>query len=338
MAGLRTSWAQCNHYETILGQVPTPSSELDQVELDLGHRLELWETATLWRSSCQGWIKTHLRLVDLAVISHQVTDLWSLANEAQKALPSNPVFEELRCQFRLMQDMTPAIAALQNPHLRSRHWQALSGILGTTLEPEKLMLGIVTELNIVASVSEIQSVSMTATQEHFVQVALEGLDEIWTGAEFTLTSQGENHDEVIVLGPLDHIYAQVDDCLATVSSALASRFAQAHLDAAKEWQVRLLAMQDLLEELASLQKRWTHLDSILSAMDVQKQLASEFAAFQVVDASWKQTLLDLQACPSVNETAANPTILEGLKQNSAMMETIEIDLRDYLETKRMAFP
>ncbi|CAK9070944.1 Dynein heavy chain 6, partial [Durusdinium trenchii] len=138
------------------------------------------------------------------------------------------------------------LEVLQNPHLRSRHWAALSHVLdlkvgkdgaplltfgqaGSPAGPGRVEEHHAVSWNLGAFLPELLAVANRATQEHHIEVALEHLTDIWGGMELPI----ERNEDGIGFASLQLL----QDELAKSQQLVAAAFASAvHGDRAKPWQ------------------------------------------------------------------------------------------------------
>ncbi|CAE7219977.1 DNAH6 [Symbiodinium sp. CCMP2592] len=314
--------------------------DLTDAWLQLQRRLELWRTFEDWQRKCQEWLPSDLLLVDLMLTSKDVTSLWAQAEAAQQELPSNAVFEELQSQLKYMQDLIPVLEVLQNPHLRGRHWKELSVTLDVRLDVShagrpQLALGQAANWNLTKHMANLLAVARRATQEHYVELALENLTRSWSRLELPIVAAPGGALRVESLAALQE---QLQDGLAVVGSSSTSRFAAVHADRVKLWQARFEKVEELLAECCSCQERFRFLEGVFSASELQKQLPTEFLAFQPVESTWKALLQRLAQRPTVVDLALDPQNLQTLRQLGETMDSIIRDLDGFLVTKRQSFP
>ncbi|CAE7217004.1 DNAH6 [Symbiodinium natans] len=337
------------HYQAVLRGDGLVVPDLKDAWLQLQRRLDLWKTFADWQDKCCEWLPSDLLLVDLVMVSKEVTGLWAQAEQAQQELPENDVFEELTHQLKYMQDLVPVLEVLQNEHLRGRHWKELSVTLDVKLSVShlgrpQLAFGQAAAWNLTKHMAGLLTVARRATQEHYVEVALENLTRSWSSAlgprrldlPITGASGASGAGGGLVVGSLEGLQEQLQDGLAVVGSST-SRFAEVHLDRVKLWQSRFDKVQELLEEIGNCQRRHSHLDATFST-ELQNQLPNEFLAFQPVDSTWKALLHRLQQRPQVVDLALDPQNLQTLRQLGETMDTILRDLEGFLVTKRQSFP
>ena len=99
-----------------------------------------------------------------------------------------------------------------------------------------------------------------------------------------------------------------------------------------------------------------YLESIFSAPDIQRQLPSEAKAFHTIDTQFREIMKKTKERPNALKAATTPGMdqywskdvngfcecfsgrLEMFQSHNEMLEKIQKNLEDYLETKRIAFP
>lgn len=331
-------------YQDLFAVPRAESPEMEAIEDDLGALTILWETMVTWINECKAWMCAPLQSIVVADMAQRLAELSGALGKAQEGLGENPVLEELRCHFRLLQDCLPPVQALQNSYLKERHWLAISDILGDHLFGPSggrgELLGFIIELDIARHAENVLEISARATQEHFIEVTLRGVDEFWRSAELPVEHVRDARG-VPVLGSVDHIAAQLEDSLVSVGRALASHFTQLHpedVENARFWLHRLSAAREALSEWRTCQQAFTYLEKIFAVMDMQRQLISETVAFQTVEERWKRIMLDAQQNPNFMHAVSPPELTDSLRGLNRDFETIKHDLNDYLATKRMAFP
>lgn len=77
-----------------------------------------------------------------------------------------------------------------------------------------------------------------------------------------------------------------------------------------------------------------YLQPIFDSADIAKQLVQESKKFKTVDSTWKHTMEQANKGILVIEMCSQDGLLERLQQANKNLETIQKELRSYLEKKR----
>jgi hypothetical protein len=169
------------------------------------------------------------------------------------------------------------------------------------------------------------------------------------------------------LGGLDDIQAYLDDYIVKTQTIRSSPFCKPFEAEIQRWEHTLLYIQDFVDETVTLQRSWMSLEPIFKSDDIKRQLPQESKMFSEVDAIFRERMEDATIdhktkkgnteCiriataigldsekkmypPSAESdiSGIKPGIVGDLMYSNAQMEKVQKGLRDYLETKRCAFP
>jgi dynein heavy chain len=147
---------------------------------------------------------------------------------------------------------------------------------------------------------------------------------------------------LFILGSLEDVLTLLEDNQVTLQTMLGSRYIRGIQDLVEEWEKRLAALSETLDEWIMCQRTWMYLENIFGAEDIQKQLPAESQKFLVVDRSWKnimnRTQTDTLVLNCLNPLDNGHSLLDTFKMNNGALDSIQKSLEEYLETKRMAFP
>jgi len=69
----------------------------------------------------------------------------------------------------------------------------------------------------------------------------------------------------------------------------------------REWEERMIRIQETIDEWLKVQAQWLYLDPIFSSEDIMQQMPEEGQMFQVVDNNWRQIMKNTVQQPLVRD-------------------------------------
>ena len=84
--------------------------------------------------------------------------------------------------------------------------------------------------------------------------------------------------------------------------------------------------------------QWIYLKNIFSAVDIQKQLPSEYTKFHKIDKFWIDTMFKAFKKPGIFDNISDEEFIKSLKESNKQLDNIQKMLEDYLELKRKDIP
>ncbi|GKT35961.1 Dynein heavy chain, partial [Aduncisulcus paluster] len=307
----------------------------------------LWTIAAEYAKQCPTWIDGSFSEIDAQYVQTNVTD-WirslfklskTLGRERSMYSKSLDVIEDLRGQLEDFKMNLPLISALRNPGLRTRHWDKISDVIGSDLRPSPdLTLRQLLELGLTEEnkLSEINAVSVQSTKEHTLEKSLDKMSVEWRPVEFDVVPYRESG--TYILRATDDVLQLLDDHLVVVQDIRGSPYVKPFESRVRDFETRLLKLQDILDVWLMCQQQWMYLEPIFASDDIRKQMPSESHTFSDVDHSWRIIMSDIHKSPNVMSVASRDEFLGKLQNMNEKLESVQKCLNDYLESKCMAFP
>ncbi|XP_052780138.1 dynein axonemal heavy chain 12-like isoform X1 [Mya arenaria] len=237
----------------------------------------------------------------------------------------------------VFKEFIPVIGVMCNKGMRGRHWEKMSGIAGFDMTPDSgSTLRKVLKLNLEPFMEEFEGISAAATKEHSLEKAMKKMMEDWGDIDFNLT--GYRDTGISILSSVDDIQTQLDDQIVKTQTMRGSPFIKPFEKEIKEWEERLIRIQDTIDEWLKVQAQWLYLEPIFSSEDIMQQMPEEGRLFQIVDRNWKEIMKHTVRDPKVLVATSMTGLLEKLQDSNGLLDKINKGLNAYLEKKRLFFP
>jgi dynein heavy chain len=329
---------QYSYFQGVLKQPVTEYETLGEVLQDMNLKKRLWEGVRDWGAMTKNWIDTPFAEIDAGALEKEVQTYTKLGFSASKGLPGNPVGGNLSDSVAEYKPLIPVITDLRNKALKDRHWNEIHDLIGFQIRGDTgFTLGKLIEMHVAQHSEEIQTISVSAQQEQVLEEMLAKVSGMWTELDVELMPYKEQKD-MYTLGSVEDITVGLDDSLVTINTILGSRFVGAIRDEVERWRHKLVIFQETLDEWLAVQRNWMYLETIFSAPDIQRQLPEASKRFFAVDKAFRDCMFQTNENPNALRACTRPGLTDTFKNQNAILDKIQKNLEDYLETKRMAFP
>jgi len=342
-----------NSREALFGKDCTDYERLTDIKKAFEPFATLWESAQSWRTLHNKWMSSPFVKLDAEAIERDAGAVSRAMARSVKTFERMSldgcvaVSRTIRDECEEFKPLIPLITALRNPGMRPRHWEELSSLIQTKVDPDgegdAFTLPRVIELKLGDYMDQIVKVGERAGKEYQIEVALDKMSGEW--AEMFLDIAAYRESGTFVLRGVDDLQALLDEHTTMTQAMSFSAFKKPFAERIDTWAATLMTVSEVLDEWLKVQRSWMYLEPIFSSSDIQKQLPTEYKRFAAVDKNWRTTLLSARGGGSTNPTAqkaiqfcANPKLLERWQEGNRFLELVQKGLSDYLETKRAGFP
>jgi dynein heavy chain len=204
----------------------------------------------------------------------------------------------------------PVIQSLASKALKTRHWEHLSELLGSEINPEEdLTLQALLDLDAAKHLEKIQEITVAAEKEYNLEKSLNSMIHEWSTLEFEVKPYKESG--TFIVGGVDDIITLLDDHIVRTQTMRGSPFIRPIEAKCKDWEYRLKYAQGFLDAIINCQRTWMYLEPIFGSEDIMRQLPNEARRFQGVDTLWRKTLADTNVDPNFMTCADPEKRLEG---------------------------
>uniref|UniRef100_A0A803V8V9 Dynein axonemal heavy chain 12 n=1 Tax=Ficedula albicollis TaxID=59894 RepID=A0A803V8V9_FICAL len=231
----------------------------------------------------------------------------------------------------------PTVVVFCNPGMRERHWQQMSDIVGYDITPDAgTTLRKVLKQNLSSYLGQFSTISVAASKEFSLEKAMNTMKETWDSISFTTNVYRETG--IHILSSVDDIQALLDDQIMKTQTMRGSPFIKPFDSEIREWESRLIQIQENIDEWLKVQVQWLYLEPIFSSEDIMQQMPEEGRQFQTVDRLWREVMEFCAEDPKVLAATSLPGLKEKLQTCNELLEKIMKGLNAYLEKKRLFFP
>ncbi|XP_019392438.1 PREDICTED: dynein heavy chain 12, axonemal [Crocodylus porosus] len=257
--------------------------------------------------------------------------------EEKKANPTITMCSAVLEQIKDFKEYIPTVTILCNPGIRTRHWQQMSGIIGYDLTPDSgTTLRKVLKQNLGPYLEQFETISIGASKEFSLEKAMHTMMEIWDSVSFNTSVYRETG--VRILSSVDEIQTILDDQIVKTQTMRGSPFIKPFEKEIKEWEDRLIRVQEIIDEWLKVQAQWLYLEPIFSSEDIMQQMPEEGRLFQTVDRYWRDIMKYCTKDSKVLSATSLTGLLEKLQNCNELLDKIMKGLNAYLEKKRLFFP
>ncbi|MFT7804825.1 dynein heavy chain 12, axonemal [Arapaima gigas] len=259
------------------------------------------------------------------------------ADEAKHENPTIKICSSVTEQIDNFKKYIPMISIMCNPGIRTRHWEQMSQIVEFDLTPDSgTTLRKMLKLELSSHLEKFEVISTAASKEYSLEKAMYNMVETWDNVSFNHYPYRESG--VSILSAVDEIQTMLDDQIVKTQTMRGSPFIKPFESEIKEWEERLIRIQETIDEWLKVQAQWLYLEPIFSSEDIMQQMPEEGRLFQAVDKHWREVMKHCVKDSKVLPATSLPGLLENLQNSNNLLEQIMKGLNAYLEKKRLFFP
>jgi dynein heavy chain len=338
-AKLKGRVEKIQEYQGIL-RLPVDEFEiLEEVSADLNLKVRLWNDKNEWQTLRGRIMDTPIKTIDIPAIEREMVRYNKTAFLTSKGLPTSKVVPLFKASVDEFNPVIPLVTDLRNPALMDRHWAKITALVGFEFQNnEEFTLFDCIEKGVTKYQEEIAVIALAALQESILEEMMAKVSRVWEKSVFEVKAYKDAKDQYI-LGDTSEVIAALDDSMVTINTVLGSRYVTGIREYVDSWRSKLMLFQETLDEWLACQRTWMYLETIFNNNDIQKQLPGPAKAFLAVQKSWIQIMKATNDDPNALKAGTHDKTRKDIfKSHNAILDQIQKDLEDYLETKRMAFP
>ncbi|XP_005875475.1 PREDICTED: dynein heavy chain 9, axonemal [Myotis brandtii] len=312
--------------------------QLRQCRREICQLKELWDTVGMVTSNIHAWEATPWKSINVEAMDLECKRFARYLRNLDKEVRAWDAFTGLESMVLNTLTSLRAVAELQNPAIRERHWRQLMQATGVSFTMgEGTTLAQLLQLQLHRFEDEVQGIVDRAVKEMGMEKTLKELQATWAGMEF----QYEPHlrTSVPLLRSDEDLIEVLEDNQVQLQNLMMSKYIAFFLEEVSGWQKKLSTADAVISAWFDVQRTWSHLESIfIGSEDIRAQLPQDSERFEGIDMDFKELAYDAQKTPNVVEATNKPGLYERLEDIQSRLYLCEKALAEYLDTKRLAFP
>uniref|UniRef100_A0A6I8PBB0 Dynein axonemal heavy chain 17 n=1 Tax=Ornithorhynchus anatinus TaxID=9258 RepID=A0A6I8PBB0_ORNAN len=298
----------------------------------------LWDTVGVVTSSIGAWQATKWKEIDVENMDSECRRFAREIRGLDKEVRAWDAFLGLDEAVKNTLTSLRAVAELQNPAIRDRHWHQLMQATGVAFAlGEDTTLADLLGLQLHRCEDQVRGIVDRAVKEMAMEKVLEGLEATWAGMEF----QYEPHPrpDVPLLRADEGLVEVLEDHQVQLQGLITSKHVGFFRAEVAAWQKKLTTADAVISAWFRVQRSWAHLESIfIGSDDIRAQLPQDSQRFEAIDEDFVALARGVRKTPNVVEATTKPGLYDHLEDIQSRLSLCEKALSEYLDTKRVAFP
>uniref|UniRef100_A0A3P8VG82 Dynein axonemal heavy chain 7 n=1 Tax=Cynoglossus semilaevis TaxID=244447 RepID=A0A3P8VG82_CYNSE len=330
-----------NRQQGLLDKDQTQFPMLQMMITDKLPHEQLWGTALSFEENSKVWMDGPFQNLNADQVSEQLDGMFRTMHKLGKSFNELPgpcgVTQNCKASIDEFRKHLPILTTICNPGMKAHHWEEISEVVGFEIKPgEDSSLRDMLDLGLSQYSARLEEIGGLASKEYSLERSLVNMKLDWAELRFSLTQYRDT--EFKIISAVDDIQMLLDDNIMRTQSMKASPFVKTIEAECKQWEEKLLSMQDILDAMLKCQATWLYLEPIFSSEDIIAQMPEEGRKFATVDSCFKKIISETNRDTRTLVATDQPNMLERLQESNVLLEDIQKGLNSYLEKKRLYFP
>ncbi|XP_071673847.1 dynein axonemal heavy chain 9-like [Patagioenas fasciata] len=246
--------------------------QLKQCRKELCLLKELWGMISLVGTCLDDWQTTKWADINVENMDLECKKFAREIRNLDKEVRAWDAFTGLDSKVKNMLTALKAVAELQNPAIRERHWNQLMQVTGVRFVMDSdTTLADLLKLNLHNFEDEVRGIVDKAVREMSMEKVLKELKMSWSTMEF----QYEPHPRtnIPLLKSDEELIETLEDNQVQLQNLMTSKCIAFFLEEVSIWQRKLSTTDSVISLWFEVQRTWSHLESIfIGSEDIRAQL------------------------------------------------------------------
>eukprot|EP00002_Diphylleia_rotans_P028875 TRINITY_DN5840_c0_g1_i3.p1 TRINITY_DN5840_c0_g1~~TRINITY_DN5840_c0_g1_i3.p1 ORF type:complete len:4482 (-),score=987.95 TRINITY_DN5840_c0_g1_i3:157-13602(-) len=327
--------------EELFGLPRTDYPELSRTKKELQLLHSVYELLNDIKESTALWNGTVWKDLRIEEIIRKMDEYRTNLKKLPKAVRDWDVSKEIQRMLDEYSGFLPILERLSNPCIRTRHWIQIIQITNksTRQDYDSMTLGMILEGDPSSHKDEIDEIIGGAENEQAIEVKIKNIEEHWVDQVFTFTPFKNRGPILLKSQETDEILELLDESSMTLGTMLTSRHILPFKEIVNAWMAKLSNITEIIEQLLTVQSKWSYLESVFTTGDISRQLPQESKRFMNIDKNWEKVMHRLfETRNVVHACVGNDSLRSLLPHLLEQLELCQKSLTGYMELKRAVFP
>lgn len=257
----------------VLFEVNVPDyRQLKQCRKEVLLLKELWDMIAVVNSSMSDWKTTKWREINVEDMELECKRLSKDIRALDKEVRAWDAFSGLDSAVKNILTSLRAVAELQNPAIRERHWHQLMQATGVrfTMDQDTTLADLL-QLNLHLFEEEVRGIVDKAVKEMGMEKVLTELNTTWSGMKFQY--EPHHRTNVPLIKSDEELIEILEDNQVQLQNLMSSKYIAFFLEEVSGWQKKLSIADSVITIWFEVQRTWSHLESIfIGSEDIRAQL------------------------------------------------------------------
>lgn len=321
-----------------LDMAATVDKMIDTILEEVQDFKSVWSAlSTIW-SSLNELKETPWSSVVPRKIRQNLEDKINMTKSMPSRMRQYAAFEHIQNILRQFVKVNVLLADMKGEAVRERHWNKIFKALkpGQRVYMSSLTLGMVWDLNLVASEPIIRDVIAQAQGEMALEEFLKQVRETWTS--YMLDLVGYQNKCRLIRG-WDDLFAKCSENLNSLQAMRHSPYYKEFEEEASGWEDKLNRVHVLFDIWIDVQRQWVYLEGVFTGnADIKHLLPMESARFQNINSEFFTVMKKVYKSPLVLDVLNISGVQKSLERLADLLNKIQKALGEYLEKERVSFP
>ena len=303
--------------------------------------LKCWKLVTYLNKNKEIWYQSPFIDLNFKKIRHKLKKIGDKIAPEEfnlKEISESQVIKALQQQISDFSELIDALILLKDETLKPRHWEKIFQMLrkphlintGFTLKDLK-------DAKIVRFIGKISAILEEAKIESKQETELIEIKKTWETAVVETESYRNRLDIYIVTNGEKLLY-WIEEHMAVLEALEQTRNTEHMKGDIREWKEKLEVMGETMEVWRKCQEAWLLLEPIFTSEQLGSTQPKDYSIFKEVQSNLKKVMWAAHQSPKALSNLLAPGRLEILSSVLSACEILRKTVKDFLETRRIAYP